>query len=163
MYNFYVTAELKSKVRRVLKRKLRGGLSKEMMIIVAIIIVVASVIALALVNMGQSAAAQPRVQVTATYGGNVLAVTVEVLNGQINGIQLQYWAAGGQPTSPMNPTACYIRGGQVQWPVFQGQSVTCYWNLNVEAGQRYHYIVYAFDASGRQIQIARGIFTAGVT
>lgn len=156
-------AKLATKISRGLRRKLRGGLSTEMMIIVGIIIGVGALIGLTMMNMGQSAASQPRVQVQATYGGGVLAATVEVLNGQITGVQLQYWQQGGQAGQPQNPTACYSRGAAAQWPVYQGQSVTCYWNLQVTAGQRYQYIIYVTDQNGRQIQVARGVFTAGVT
>jgi len=148
---------------RVPRRKLRGAISIEMIIVIAAIIIIAAMIVLAMTGMGQSASSQPRVQVQATYGAGVLTATIEVLNGQIYGVQLQYWQQGGQAGQPVNPTACYTKGAAVSWPVYQGQSVTCYWNLQVTAGQRYQYIIYVFDSSGRQIQVARGVFTAGVT
>jgi len=144
-------------------KKLRGALSIEMIIVIAAIIIIAALIVLTMVGMGQSASSQPRVQVQATYGGGVLTATIEVLNGKISGVQLQYWQVGGQPSQPAGPSACYSKGAQVQWPVYQGQSVTCYWTLSVTAGQQYQYVLYVLDASGRQIQVARGVFTAGVT
>jgi len=144
-------------------RKLRGALSIEMIIVIAAIIIIAALIVLTMVGMGQSASSQPRVQVQATYGGGVITATIEVLNGKIGGVQLQYWQIGGQPSQPVSPTACYSGGAAVSWPVYQGQSATCYWSVEVTPGQQYQYIVYVLDTNGRQIQVARGVFTAGVT
>ncbi|MGC8973252.1 MAG: hypothetical protein ACP5KY_03495 [Thermoproteus sp.] len=40
----------------------------------------------------------------------------------------------------------------------------CYFSLNNLAyGTQYSYVIYGVDSSGRTIQLARGVFTAGAT
>ena len=145
-----------------------GGI--DALIIIAVVIAVAAIIALAMMRMGQSASANTRAQVIATVGSKVMTVEVQVLNGKLNALYLQYWQQGGTPEPPINGT-CYYNGtnGLQESPssslqLYTGQSAVCYFTLNnLTYGVQYSYVIYGVDSSGRTIQLARGIFTAGAT
>ncbi|AEA12127.1 hypothetical protein TUZN_0635 [Thermoproteus uzoniensis 768-20] len=145
-----------------------GGI--DALIIIAVVVAVAAIIALAMMRMGQSASANTRAQVIATVGSRVMTVEVQVLNGRLNALYLQYWQQGGTPGQPVSGT-CYYNGtnGFVESnsssiQLYTGQSAVCYFSLNNLAyGTQYSYVIYGVDSSGRTIQLARGVFTAGAT
>jgi hypothetical protein len=145
-----------------------GGI--DALIIIAVVVAVAAIIALAMMRMGQSASANTRAQVIATVGSRVMTVEVQVLNGRLNALYLQYWQQGGTPGSPINGT-CYYNGtngfansSSNNLQLYTGQSAVCYFGLsNLMYGTQYSYVIYGVDSSGRTIQLARGVFTAGAT
>lgn len=149
--------------------KLRGQAGGiDALIILAVVIAVAAIIALAMMRMGQSASANTRAQVIATVGGNVMTVEVQVLNGKLNGLYLQYWEQGSQPDNPPIDGTCYYNGtnklSSSGLQLYTGQSAVCYFKLgNLTYGIQYSYVIYGVDSSGRTIQLARGVFTAGAT
>jgi hypothetical protein len=145
-----------------------GGI--DALIIIAVVVAVAAIIALAMMRMGQSASANTRAQVIATVGSRIMTVEVQVLNGRLNALYLQYWQQGGTPGSPINGT-CYYNGANGlansssnNLQLYTGQSAVCYFGLsNLINGTQYSYVIYGVDSSGRTIQLARGVFTAGAT
>ncbi|MEL9989761.1 MAG: pilus assembly protein PilA [Thermoproteus sp.] len=151
-------------------RKLKGQAGGiDALIIIAVVIAVAAIIALAMMRMGQSASANTRAQVIATVGGNIMTVEVQVLNGKLNALYLQYWQQGGTPSGLTSGT-CYYNGtsgmtssSSSSLQLYTGQSAVCYFNMTLSYGVQYSYVIYGVDSSGRTIQLARGIFTAGAT
>jgi len=98
---------------------------------------------------------------------------VEVLNGRLSAVMLAYAASGSNPGAPISGTCVVARGGSVQTgvqsrsinpPVVAGQSVTCRFPATLASGTQYTYIIYAADAqSGKVVQIAKGVVTAGIS
>jgi hypothetical protein len=125
--------------------------------------------------MGKSAAESLRANaiVTADRGG--FDVTVEVLNGRLNSVRLYFGPSGSQSLSQASVSYCILPNGQPQQggqqgaitfqnPVLAGQSVTCRFQASLTPGTQFTYVVYAVDAtSGKVVQIAKGVVTAGIS
>ncbi|KUO79513.1 MAG: hypothetical protein AT707_02690 [Pyrobaculum sp. JCHS_4] len=154
---------------------LRGATTIEALLIAAAFIIIGVLGVLAFQSMGKSAAQALRANaiVTADKGG--FDVTVEVLNGQLDGVLLAY-AESGQNLQQASSSSSYCilpNGQQTQGttdlrynngqPLVAGQSVTCRFNAKLETGTQYTYVVYAIDAqSGKIVQIAKGVVTVGI-
>jgi hypothetical protein len=152
------------------KTKMRGLTSVEALLVAAAFIIVGVIGLLTFQNMGKAAAQALRANaiVTADRGG--FDVTVEVLNGQLNGVMLAYAASGSNLGNPTHGTCVVVQDGQAQTkpsnqlpPVVAGQSVTCRFSASLIPGNQYTYVVYAVDAqSGKVVQIAKGVITVGI-
>lgn len=162
---------MRSNSRKFGRRKVKGQAGGiDALIIIAVVIAVAAIVALAFMRMGQSASANTRAQVIVTTGGSVATVEVQVLNGKLNGLFMQVWPQSAQPSGAPASGTCYVNGTNGLTPVlsnglslYTGQSAVCYFSLALAPGQQYNYVIYGQDNSGRMIQLARGVFTAGTT
>ncbi len=143
------------------------------MLIAAAFIIVGVIGLLTFQGMGKSAAESLRANAIATADRAGFDVTVEVLNGRLSGVMLAYAASGNNLGSPQPGTCTVARGGSVQTgvrsnsinpPVSAGQSITCRFPATLTSGTQYTYVIYAVDASsGKTVQIAKGVVTAGIS
>jgi len=143
------------------------------LLIAAAFIIVGVIGLLTFQGMGKSAAESLRANAIATADRAGFDVTVEVLNGRLSGVMLAYAASGNNLGSPQPGTCTVARGGSVQTgvrsnsinpPVSAGQSITCRFPATLTSGTQYTYIIYAVDASsGKTVQIAKGVVTAGIS
>jgi len=155
------------------KTKTRGLTTVEALLIAAAFIIVGVIGLLTFQGMGKSAAESLRANAIATADRAGFDVTVEVLNGRLSGVMLAYAASGNNLGSPQPGTCTVARGGSVQTgvrsnsinpPVSAGQSITCRFPATLTSGTQYTYIIYAVDASsGKTVQIAKGVVTAGIS
>ncbi len=155
------------------KTKMRGLTTVEALLIAAAFIIVGVIGLLTFQGMGKSAAESLRANAIVTADRAGFDVTVEVLNGRLSGVMLAH-AASGQPMgNPITGTCIVARGGSVQTgvssnninpPVVAGQSITCRFAASLAPGTQYTYVIYAVDAqSGKVVQIAKGVVTAGIS
>ncbi len=157
------------------KNKMRGLTTVEALLIAAAFIIVGVIGLLTFQGMGKSAAESLRANaiVTADRGG--FDVTVEVLNGKLSGVLLAYGETEqGQVQLLRNGKCIVARNNEVRDnvnpdninpPLVAGQSATCRFDVNqrLQPGRQYTYVVYAVDAStGKTVQIAKGVVTAGI-
>ncbi len=143
------------------------------MLIAAAFIIVGVIGLLTFQGMGKSAAESLRANAITTADRAGFDVTVEVLNGRLSGVMLAYAQSGQNLGSPISGTCTVARGGNVQTgvssrsinpPVVAGQSITCRFSASLTPGTQYTYVIYAVDAtSGKTIQIAKGVVTAGIS
>jgi hypothetical protein len=155
---------------------MRGLTTVEALLIAAAFIIVGVIGLLTFQNMGKSAAESLRANaiVTADRGG--FDVTVEVLNGRLNSVRLHFGPSGSQTLAQASVSYCILPNGQqisggqggitFNNPVVAGQSVTCRFTANpsLAPGTQYTYVIYAVDAtSGKVVQIAKGVVTAGIS
>jgi hypothetical protein len=155
------------------KTKMRGLTTVEALLIAAAFIIVGVIGLLTFQGMGKSAAESLRANAITTADRAGFDVTVEVLNGRLSGVMLAFAASGSNPGSPISGTCVVARGGTVQTgvqsrsinpPIVAGQSITCRFPASLAPGTQYTYIIYAIDAqSGKVIQIAKGVVTAGIS
>jgi hypothetical protein len=155
------------------KTKTRGLTTVEALLIAAAFIIVGVIGLLTFQGMGKSAAESLRANAIATADRAGFDVTVEVLNGRLSGVMLAYAASGNNLGSPQPGTCTVARGGSVQTgvrsnsinpPVSAGQSITCRFPATLTSGTQYTYVIYAVDASsGKTVQIAKGVVTAGIS
>jgi len=143
----------------------------EALLIAAAFIIVGVIGLLTFQGMGKSAAESLRVNAIATADRAGFDVTVEVLNGKLSAVRLAYGASGSNPGAPITGTCVVARGGSVQTGVSSdrldlvaGQSATCRFAASLTPGTQYTYIIYAADGqSGKVVQIAKGVVTAGIS
>ncbi len=143
--------------------------------IAAAFIIVGVIGLLTFQGMGKSAAESLRANaiVTADRGG--FDVTVEVLNGRLSGVLLAYGESEQGRVELQNHGTCIVarnnnvernpRSDNINPPLVAGQSATCRFNVNqrLQPGRQYTYVIYAIDAtSGKTVQIAKGVVTAGI-
>jgi hypothetical protein len=154
------------------KTKTRGLTTVESLLIAAAFIIVGVIGLLTFQGMGKSAAESLRANAIATADRAGFDVTVEVLNGRLSGVLLAYATSGSNPGTPATGTCIVARGGSVQSvqsnninpPITAGQSVTCRFQATLASGTQYTYVIYAVDASsGKTVQIAKGVVTAGIS
>jgi heme/copper-type cytochrome/quinol oxidase subunit 2 len=155
------------------KTKMRGLTTVEALLIAAAFIIVGVIGLLTFQGMGKSAAESLRANAIATADRAGFDVTVEVLNGRLSGVYMAYAQSGSNLGSPITGTCIVARGGSVQPnvqsnninpPVTAGQSVTCRFGATLTSGTQYTYVIYAVDASsGKTVQIAKGVVTAGIS
>jgi len=155
------------------KTKMRGLTTVEALLIAAAFIIVGVIGLLTFQGMGKSAAESLRANAIATADRAGFDVTVEVLNGRLSGVMLAYAQSGQNLGSPISGTCTVARGGSVQTgissksinpPVSAGQSITCRFPATLASGTQYTYVIYAVDASsGKTVQIAKGVVTAGIS
>jgi hypothetical protein len=155
------------------KTKTRGLTTVEALLIAAAFIIVGVIGLLTFQGMGKSAAESLRANAIATADRAGFDVTVEVLNGRLSGVLLAYAQSGQNLGNPISGTCVVARGGNVQTgvqsrainpPVTAGQSATCRFPASLTSGTQYTYIIYAIDASsGKTVQIAKGVVTAGIS
>ncbi len=152
------------------KTKMRGLTTVESLLIAAAFIIVGVIGLLTFQNMGKSAAESLRANAIVTADRAGFDVTVEVLNGRLNSVRLSY-GQSGQNLVSATVSYCILPNGQqlsgssrFDNPVVAGQSVTCRFQATLNPGTQYTYIIYAVDAtSGKAIQIAKGVVTAGIS
>jgi hypothetical protein len=156
-----------------IKTKMRGLTTVEALLIAAAFIIVGVVGLLTFQGMGKSAAESLRANAIVTADRAGFDVTVEVLNGRLSAVMLAHAASGQNPGAPRAGSCVVARGGSVQSnvpsdrinpPVVAGQSITCRFTATLAPGTQYTYIIYAVDAtSGKVVQIAKGVVTAGIS
>ena len=155
------------------KTKMRGLTTVEALLISAAFIIVGVIGLLTFQGMGKSAAESLRANAIATADLAGFDVTVEVLNGRLSGVMLAYAPSGSNLGNPI-PGTCIvawggsvltgIRSNNINPPVTAGQSVTCRFPASLASGTQYTYVIYAIDASsGKIVQIAKGVVTAGIS
>ena len=142
------------------------------MLIAAAFIIVGVIGLLTFQGMGKSAAESLRANAIVTADRAGFDVTVEILNGRLSGVLLAYGQSGQNPQR-VNNGYCILPNGQQQGttglsynnqPLAAGQSVTCRFQATLNPGNQYTYVVYAVDASsGKIVQIAKGVVTAGIS
>ncbi len=141
------------------------------MLIAAAFIIVGVIGLLTFQGMGKSAAESLRANAITTADRAGFDVTVEVLNGRLSGVRLAYARSGDPMGNPIAGTCVVARGGGVQAGISSdrldlaaGQSATCRFQASLTPGTQYTYIIYAVDAqSGKVVQIAKGVVTAGIS
>ena len=155
------------------KTKVRGLTTVEALLIAAAFIIVGVIGLLTFQSMGKSAAESLRANAIVTADRAGFDVTVEVLNGRLNSVRLHY-GQSGQNLAQAQVSYCIMPNGQQQQgqqggitfnnPVVAGQSVTCRFSVSLNPGTQYTYVVYAVDRdSGKVVQIAKGVVTAGIS
>jgi len=145
----------------------------EALLIAAAFIIVGVIGLLTFQGMGKSAAESLRTNAIVTADRAGFDVTVEVLNGRLSAVLLSFAASGSNPGAPITGTCIVARNNNVQTgvqsnninpPLSAGQSATCRFAASLAAGTQYTYVVYAIDAqSGKTVQIAKGVVTAGIS
>jgi len=157
------------------KNKIRGLTTVEALLIAAAFIIVGVIGLLTFQNMGKSAAESLRANAIVTADRAGFDVTIEVLNGRLNSVRLYYGQSGNPLTSAavshcILPNGQPVQAGQGQNtiifsnPVVAGQSVTCRFQATLNPGTQYTYVIYAVDStSGKVVQIAKGVVTAGIS
>jgi len=155
------------------KTKIRGLTTVEALLIAAAFIIVGVIGLLTFQGMGKSAAESLRANAIATADRAGFDVTVEVLNGRLSAVMLAFAASGSNPGAPISGTCVVAQGGSVRTgvqsnninpAVVAGQSVTCRFPASLASGTQYTYVIYAADASsGKIVQIAKGVVTAGIS
>jgi hypothetical protein len=155
------------------KTKVRGLTTVEGLLIAAAFIIVGVIGLLTFQGMGKSAAESLRANAIVTADRAGFDVTVEILNGRLDGVLLAY-GQSGQSLQRASSGYCILPNGQQtgttglrynNQPLAAGQSVTCRFNANsqLEPGKQYTYVVYVIDAqSGKIVQIAKGVVTVGI-
>lgn len=149
------------------KTKVRGLTTVEALLIAAAFIIVGVIGLLTFQNMGKSAAESLRANAIVTADRAGFDVTVEVLNGRLSGVRL-YYGVSGQNLAQASIRYCILPNGQegTSFTVLAGQSITCRFTANpsLNPGTQYTYVVYAVDASsGKVVQVAKGVVTAGIS
>ncbi len=152
------------------KTKMRGLTTVEALLIAAAFIIVGVIGLLTFQGMGKSAAESLRANAIVTADRAGFDVTVEVLNGRLNSVRL-YYGPSGNDLMQASVRYCILQNGQqvdgqttFSNPVLAGQSVTCRFSASLAPGTQYTYVVYAIDAtSGKVVQIAKGVVTAGIS
>ncbi len=157
------------------KTKMRGLTTVEALLIAAAFIIVGVIGLLTFQGMGKSAAESLRANAIVTADRAGFDVTVEVLNGRLSGVLLAYGESGQGQVNLQNPGRCIvardqrvdtnIQSNNINPPLVAGQSATCRFNVNqqLQPGRQYTYVIYAIDAtSGKTVQIAKGVVTAGI-
>lgn len=156
--------------------KLKGMTTIEALLVAAAFIIVGVIGLMVFQGMGSSMAQSLRADAIATAGQSGFEVTVEVLNGRLGGVFIQY-APVGQALQPPISGTCYpqnnpsqtvssdqlstLNGGQ---GVVAGQSITCYFQANLQPGTQYTYVILAVDGNtGKEVQLARGVITVGLS
>jgi Tfp pilus assembly protein PilV len=149
---------------------MRGLTTVEALLIAAAFIIVGVIGLLTFQNMGKSAAESLRANAIATADRAGFDVTIEVLNGRLNSVRLSYGQSGGSLTQAQVSYCILPNGQQVSGssqfsnPVVAGQSVTCRFSASLTPGTQYTYVIYAVDTtSGKVVQIAKGVVTAGIS
>lgn len=153
------------------KTKMRGLTTVEALLIAAAFIIVGVIGLLTFQGMGKSAAESLRANAIATADRAGFDVTVEVLNGRLSGVRLAFAPSGTNLGAPITGTCTVARGGNVQTGVSSdrldlvaGQSATCRFAASLTPGTQFTYVIYAVDAqSGKVVQIAKGVVTAGIS
>ncbi|MGB9704960.1 MAG: hypothetical protein ACPL3C_05890 [Pyrobaculum sp.] len=153
------------------RQKFRGLTTVEALLIAAGFIIVGVIGALTFQQIGKSAAEALRANaiVTADRGG--FDVTVEVLNGRLLGLALQFGQAGSQQLSTITQGSCAKAGSAgvstniqpSQLQLVAGQSATCRFSAQLTPGTQYVYVIIAYDGSGKAVQIAKGVVSAGIS
>jgi len=158
------------------KTKVRGLTTVEALLIAAAFIIVGVIGLLTFQGMGKSAAESLRANAIATADRAGFDVTVEVLNGRLSGVRLAYAQSGNPMGTPITGTCVMVQrgsggGSSVRTGVSSdgldlaaGQSATCRFQASLEPGHQYTYVIYAIDGqSGKVVQIAKGVVTAGIS
>jgi hypothetical protein len=155
------------------KTKVRGLTTVEALLIAAAFIIVGVIGLLTFQGMGKSAAESLRASAITTADRAGFDVTVEVLNGRLSAVLLAYAESGSDLGSPVTGTCIVARGGGVDTgvqsdsinpPITAGQSITCRFPASLTSGKQYTYVMYAIDTqSGKTVQIAKGVVTAGIS
>ena len=158
--------------RAMPKTKMRGLTTVESLLIAAAFIIVGVIGLLTFQGMGKSAAQSLRANAIVTADKAGFDVTVEVLNGQLDGVLLAYGQSGQNLQQASNGYCILPNGQKTQGttglryngqPLVAGQSVTCRFNVGLDSGKQFTYVVYAIDAqSGKIVQIAKGVVTVGI-
>jgi heme/copper-type cytochrome/quinol oxidase subunit 2 len=156
------------------KTKIRGLTTVEALLIAAAFIIVGVIGLLTFQGMGKAAAQALRANAIVTADRAGFDVTVEVLNGQLDGVILAY-GESGQSLQRANRGYCILPNGEQTGttdlkykgqPLVAGQSITCRFDVEeqgLQPGKQYTYVVYAVDAqSGKIVQIAKGVVTVGI-
>jgi hypothetical protein len=153
---------------------MRGLTTVESLLIAAAFIIVGVIGLLTFQGMGKSAAQALRVNAIVTADMKGFDVTVEVLNGRLDGVVL-YYGESGQNLVPASSGYCILPNGNPTsdtrnlryngQPLVAGQSVTCRFNVpnTLQPGRQYTYVVYTIDMdSGKAVQVAKGVVTVGI-
>ncbi len=152
----------------------RGLTTVEALLIAAAFIIVGVIGLLTFQGMGKSAAESLRANAIVTADRAGFDVTVEVLNGRLSGVLLAYGESGQDQVNLQSPGRCIVARNQgvdtnvqsdsINPPLVAGQSATCRFNVGqLQPGRQYTYVIYAIDAtSGKTVQIAKGVVTAGI-
>ncbi len=157
------------------KTKMRGLTTVESLLIAAAFIIVGVIGLLTFQGMGKSAAESLRANAIVTTDRAGFDVTVEVLNGRLDGVLL-YYGESGHNLQRADSGYCILPNGQQiesttglgynGRPLAAGQSVTCRFNVvqpRLEPGKQYTYVVYVIDAqNGKIVQVAKGVVTVGI-
>ena len=162
-----------------IKTKMRGLTTVEALLIAAAFIIVGVVGLLTFQGMGKSAAESLRANAIVTADRAGFDVTVEVLNGKLSAVRLAFAQSGTNLGAPITGTCVVVvRGGGAQGgqggiqtgvssdrlDLAAGQSATCRFAATLNPGTQYTYVIYAIDASsGKVVQIAKGVVTAGIS
>ena len=160
--------------------RLRGMTTIEALLVAAAFIIVGVIGVLVFQGMGKSMSEALRANaiVTADRGG--FDVTVEVLNGKLSGLVLRYTESGqGAASAQVVSGMCYIPNSPANTVpstglgglnnnngVVAGQSITCRFDAQtpLEPGKQYTYVIIATDGnSGKEVQIAKGVVTVGIS
>ena len=153
------------------KTKMRGLTTVEALLIAAAFIIVGVIGLLTFQGMGKSAAESLRANAIVTADRAGFDVTVEVLNGKLSAVRLAYATSGDPMGAPATGTCVVARNNNVQTGVSSdrldlaaGQSATCRFQASLNPGTQYTYVIYAVDGqSGKVVQIAKGVVTAGIS
>jgi len=153
------------------KTKMRGLTTVEALLIAAAFIIVGVIGLLTFQGMGKSAAESLRANAIVTADRAGFDVTVEVLNGKLSAVRLAYATSGDPMGAPATGTCVVARNNNVQTGVSSdrldlaaGQSATCRFQASLNPGTQYTYVIYAIDGqSGKVVQIAKGVVTAGIS
>ncbi|MEZ0319996.1 MAG: hypothetical protein ABWK05_08420 [Pyrobaculum sp.] len=150
------------------KTKIRGLTTVEALLIAAAFIIVGVIGVLTFQNIGKSAAESVRANAIATADRGGFDVTIEVLNGKISGVVLQYAESGQQSLNKASNGQC-ITGldddvSSEQLRLVAGQSATCRFGASLNPGTQYTYVIVVVDGdSGKAVQIAKGVVTVGIS
>ena len=148
-------------------QRLRGMTTIEALLVAAAFIIVGVIGVMVFQGMGKSMSEALRANaiVTADKGG--FDVTVEVLNGKLSGLVLQYGTAGSQTLQAVTTGQCVTGSGSAQpnaLNLVSGQSATCRFPASLSPGTQYVYVIYAREStSGKAVQIAKGVVTVGIS
>ncbi|WP_148682764.1 hypothetical protein [Pyrobaculum ferrireducens] len=153
------------------KHKFRGLTTVEALLIAAGFIIVGVIGALTFQQIGKSAAEALRANAIATADRGGFDVTVEVLNGKLQGLALQYGQAGSPTLQTITQGSCAkASGGSVstgiqpsQLQLVAGQSATCRFSAQLSPGTQYVYVIIGYDGTGKAVQIAKGVVSAGIS
>ncbi|AFA38762.1 hypothetical protein Pogu_0735 [Pyrobaculum oguniense TE7] len=154
--------------------RLRGMTTIEALLVAAAFIIVGVIGVMVFQGMGKSVSEALRVNaiVTADRGG--FDVTVEVLNGKLEGIELrivnpsttvstQSQGCVAPPTVTASPASGVPRYN-INPALVAGQSISCRFTASLSPGQQYTYVIYAIDGNTRKaVQIAKGVVTIGIS
>lgn len=153
-------------------RRLRGMTTIEALLVAAAFIIVGVIGLMVFQGMGKAMAQALRSNAIVTVDKYGFDVTLEVLNGQANGVLVYYGVNNQPPTTAAQIQYCITKDGttlssNTSWnpPVVAGESITCRFNAGpFNPGDSVTYIVYVVDAnSGKSVQIAKGTVTVGIS